>query len=668
MYKASEGRDLRIDFLRGYALFMMIVDHVGPEWLPNNQGGQSYLYNLTGAGMFYTSAAEIFYFVSGLTLGLVCASNAFEQSVKRILGRTWTLYYTVILMSLGFSALYHVFPGINLWSIYDQAKQNYAAFALQTLTLQVTGHGAEILVLYVIFMMFTPLALWMLFMRRWYVVVLASAVIYATAQIFPDYQSANFTLTTYFPTFTWQPLFFLGLLIGFHRQNLAQFWDQLPQLRTALEISVVFAALAFLWVFVGKFALWPELPILLGGFDDQDKAIRESMTPVRLALVLLYLQAAYILISWLWTLLHRVLGWLLEVLGRQSLWAFVAHMAVYVVLHNFPSFNNHTGNHWWWQLLGVMIVWGFIRLYEPMARAVLARGKMQTHKNPTPEPALELTYPALQTSRSKGWIASDDALFLRESTNQMQDSFKREVQVRPEEQPLSGSQTLPAATGLSDPSSSNRKSFRGSRWQPRGELIGAAPISRALEAQPHAQHRFEIAAPSNPHVQPEHIPSGIQDSSPMLEGLSTSHQTIPTKLHAEPPVESQAETAPESRHDPPPFSVLGPALLRPATEITASDSVAEDVGSDTMPEVVAGLETPVASAVAEGEHHPDEMPAPVMIPQPDQEPLSSQTKQTNPELAVAAMPAGKSKSSKKKTDSSGRKNTKKSGKKGNQQP
>ncbi len=177
MYKTSEGRDLRIDFLRGYALFMMIIDHVGPEWLPNNQGGQSYLYNLTGAGMFYTSAAEIFYFVSGLTLGLVCASSAFEQAIKRVLGRTWTLYYTVILMSLGFSALYHVFPGINLWSIYDQAKQNYAAFALQTLTLQVTGHGAEILVLYVIFMMFMPPALWMLFMRRWYVVVVATAVI-----------------------------------------------------------------------------------------------------------------------------------------------------------------------------------------------------------------------------------------------------------------------------------------------------------------------------------------------------------------------------------------------------------------------------------------------------------------------------------------------------------
>jgi hypothetical protein len=684
MYKTSEGRDLRIDFLRGYALFMMIIDHVGPEWLPNNQGGQSYLYNLTGAGMFYTSAAEIFYFVSGLTLGLVCASSAFEQAIKRVLGRTWTLYYTVILMSLGFSALYHVFPGINLWSIYDQAKQNYAAFALQTLTLQVTGHGAEILVLYVIFMMFMPPALWMLFMRRWYVVVLASAVIYAIAQIFPDYQSANFTLTTYFPTFTWQPLFFLGLVIGFHRQNLAQFWDQWPQFRTALEISVVFAALAFLWVFVGKFALWPELPILLGGFDDQGRAIRESMTPVRLALVGLYLQAAYILISWLWTPLHRVLGWLLELLGRQSLWAFVAHMAVYVVLHNLSAFNEYTGNHWWWQLLGVMIVWGFIRLYEPVASAILARGKMQTRTNPPPEPALELTYPAPQTSWSKGWIALDDALFLRESTNQMQDSFEREMQVRPKEQPLSGSQTLPAATGLSDPSNSSHTSFRGSRWQPRGELIGAAPISRALEAQPHAQHRSEITAPSNPHVQPEHIPSGIQDSSPMLEGLnspkleqlSTSHQTIQTKTRVEPLAESQAETAPESRHELPPSSVLepttpgmvqtpvpGPALSGPASGITASDLVAENAASDTTSKANTVLETPVASGVEEREHHPNKMPAPVTMPQPDQEPLSAQG---NPELALAATLAGKSKSSKKKTGGSGKKNTKKSGKKGNQ--
>jgi hypothetical protein len=105
--------------------------------------------------------------------------------------------------------------------------------------------------------------------------------------------------------------------------------------------------------------------------------------------------------------------------------------------------------------------------------------------------------------------------------------------------------------------------------------------------------------------------------------------------------------------------VPGPALPGPASGIIASDLVAENAASDTTPKVNTVLETPVASGVEEREHHPNKMPAPVTMPQPDQEPLSAQG---NPELALAATPAGKSKSSKKKTGGSGKKNTKKSGK------
>src|SRR5438105_2505860 len=57
-------RDLRLDLLRGFAAFAMIVDHVGPV-------ESSWLAFLTGANRFCVSAAEAFVFISGFVMGMV---------------------------------------------------------------------------------------------------------------------------------------------------------------------------------------------------------------------------------------------------------------------------------------------------------------------------------------------------------------------------------------------------------------------------------------------------------------------------------------------------------------------------------------------------------------------------------------------------------------------
>src|SRR5689334_18236761 len=61
-YRPMGSRDLRLDFLRGFAVLAMVVDHIG---------GPSWLYALTGGNKFYTSAAEGFIFISGLLVGVV---------------------------------------------------------------------------------------------------------------------------------------------------------------------------------------------------------------------------------------------------------------------------------------------------------------------------------------------------------------------------------------------------------------------------------------------------------------------------------------------------------------------------------------------------------------------------------------------------------------------
>jgi len=62
-YRTADGadrRDLRVDLLRGFCIFAMVVDHFG---------GESWLYAITGGNRFYVSAAEGFIFISGFVMG-----------------------------------------------------------------------------------------------------------------------------------------------------------------------------------------------------------------------------------------------------------------------------------------------------------------------------------------------------------------------------------------------------------------------------------------------------------------------------------------------------------------------------------------------------------------------------------------------------------------------
>ena len=99
-YLSERGRDLRIDFLRGYFVFAMVVDHVrGPSWL----------YAITGGNHFYTSAAEGFIFVSGLVAGLVyrrlIERDGLGPSLRRVIQRAGQLYLLAVGLTLIFVPL-----------------------------------------------------------------------------------------------------------------------------------------------------------------------------------------------------------------------------------------------------------------------------------------------------------------------------------------------------------------------------------------------------------------------------------------------------------------------------------------------------------------------------------------------------------------------------------
>jgi hypothetical protein len=66
---AVTGRDLRLDFFRGIALFLIFIDHI-----PGNVLGHFTIQNIG-----FSDAAEIFIFVSGYTAALVYGRAMLKQ-------------------------------------------------------------------------------------------------------------------------------------------------------------------------------------------------------------------------------------------------------------------------------------------------------------------------------------------------------------------------------------------------------------------------------------------------------------------------------------------------------------------------------------------------------------------------------------------------------------
>lgn len=347
MYQGSTSRDLRLDWLRGFALFVMTVNHIG---------GYSYLYHLTGNNNFYISAAEGFYFISGLTLGIVFAKDTLGGALTRLLARVVVVYRTTVLIAIGFAA-FSLYTGLTVWGDPFPKTEPLGQFALYALTLQKNYHGSDILAAYVIYMLMAPIALYQMFHKRAWLVALVSLGLYGFTQVFGG--NLQFPIDQYYGT--WQIFFFMGLAIGFHRADMGRLWARVPWLRDGLSALILIAAIWFIWMqFSGNY-FWPNLPQVVLGQEN-----KIAMGPARLAIVSLFMMAFYVFATWFWKPLNAISGWLFIPLGSASLWTFTWQLIAIVVLYNIPGF--YKQDYQWqgtlWQLLGIGIIWGSIQGYR----------------------------------------------------------------------------------------------------------------------------------------------------------------------------------------------------------------------------------------------------------------------------------------------------------------
>src|SRR5262249_24073884 len=89
------SRDLRIDFFRGLALWMIFTDHIAGNFFAR------FTYQKLG----FSDAAEIFIFLSGLSCaiayGRILARDGYQAAQRRTLRRAWQIYIGYVCATAG---------------------------------------------------------------------------------------------------------------------------------------------------------------------------------------------------------------------------------------------------------------------------------------------------------------------------------------------------------------------------------------------------------------------------------------------------------------------------------------------------------------------------------------------------------------------------------------
>ncbi len=207
-------RDVRLDFFRGLAMFIIFVAHV-----PGNRWAQ-FLPRAIGP----SDAAEWFVFCSGfasaLAFGKVFEQQGLWLGTSRILHRVWQLYWAQIAVFLTVAALCVVgtrwldkdyVAALNITRFFAETEQGL----LHLLTLTYVPNLFDILPMYMVLLLFVPVVMALRRLRPWLALAFPPAL-YLAARAFDWNLPAEWWSDRpwYFNPFTWQLLFFTGFALG----------------------------------------------------------------------------------------------------------------------------------------------------------------------------------------------------------------------------------------------------------------------------------------------------------------------------------------------------------------------------------------------------------------------------------------------------------------------
>jgi hypothetical protein len=355
-----------IDFWRGFALLTIFIDHV-PENIFDH---------VTQRNFGFSDAAELFVFLSGVSVALAYGTRFFEGetvvAVRALLRRAFTLYWVQVLVSLLIVAIFvgaaALWDDDDLLEDADVVVSNPLQSTAAILALLHQLDNANILPLYIALLLMTPLLL-VLARHDDRLMLAVSAGIYLAARVF----SLNFPTwpvegTWFFNPIAWQLIFAIGIFAGRRLKRGDIAYD--ARLFAACLAVVAIAAVVRTDAFGYASGLWQDVHDMLGKTD------------LGFARLVHFLALAYIVYhSGLTGLMRRTRAFRpLCLIGRYGLPVFATGIVLSVVGEVIVETRSEAFNHE--VVLGAAIVAGGILIHYLVARGLAAwRDKSRTQQS-----------------------------------------------------------------------------------------------------------------------------------------------------------------------------------------------------------------------------------------------------------------------------------------------
>jgi hypothetical protein len=203
-----------IDFWRGFALVVILVDHI--PW-----NGLDYL---TPQNFGFSDAAEAFVFLSGASVSLAYASTLQKAGFRRVVERCATRAGKLYLVQIAIVACSVAIPlaaaamvgdqNVALWQGASRFVASPVSALVGVLTLTYQPNLSNVLALYVVLMLWAPVVIF-LASRSSALALTASMAVYLAGRGRLGVEGDGW----YFNPFAWQLVFALGIICALRWRN-----------------------------------------------------------------------------------------------------------------------------------------------------------------------------------------------------------------------------------------------------------------------------------------------------------------------------------------------------------------------------------------------------------------------------------------------------------------
>jgi hypothetical protein len=319
LHAGRRSRDLALDLLRGYFLFVILVDHLRYAVNP--------LYAVSGRQSLWVTAAEGFVLISGFLVGMLRGDEARSAGLavasRHLLRRAGVLALWCAVLSIAYRA---ISEATGYWPAVPNADAAGPLLddALGAVVLRWTYGDHNLLAAYALYLAASPLALAAMLRGYTWPVLSASVVLWAAA-----YRYRLVWSNSVQADLCWQLLFTIGMIAGFHHAALARRCSELWQ--RARGAIVAGAAAASCAILAGSLLRFP----VDGRYRTRLEAYafdRDRLGPARIVCAVVLVASLYVLVRAFQARLVPTIGKLFVPLGQASLYVYIVQSMLTFVL------------------------------------------------------------------------------------------------------------------------------------------------------------------------------------------------------------------------------------------------------------------------------------------------------------------------------------------------